>query len=255
MDKPIPCKEKDYMANNDSQIIGFELLQYGLPNASFMQLLYDCGGTISIPELKINISLKDKKEPFYDKLIPRLIRKGLLNFGIKAYTDEALFNSIVERVSESTGKKYHFDYQVQIKNKFNASIPTRWYIEVALDTSLISFYRSAIWLNDNNYQGINVKRGITEPQVETFRALLNSPQIDEEAKKWREFAATLKKVGERRAALAAAKRWEGLTLVQIYDEIYPSQIDNDPTTKKPQISKLLRRAKELSEENLSLKMC
>lgn len=255
MDEPRPGQEKSYMANNDSQIYGYELLQYGLPNYALMKILYDCGGTITIPELRMNINLKDLKESFYNNLIPNLIIRCLRNFGIKAYTDEALLKSIVKRASISTGKKYHFDYQAQIKNKFNTSIPARWYIEISLDTSLISFYRSTIWLKDNNYQGINEKRGITEPQVETFRALLNSPQIDDEAQKWIDFAATQKKIGAQRAALAAAKRWKGLTLVQIYDEIYPSHIDNEPTSKKPQIRRLLRRAKELSEVNSSLKIC
>ena len=255
LDEPRPGQEKSYMANNDSQIYGYELLQYGLPNYALMKMLYDCGGTITIPELRMNINLKDLKESFYNNLIPNLIIRCLRNFGIKAYTDEDLLKSIAKRASISTGKKYHFDYQDKIKNKINASIPNEWYIEISLDISLLSFYRSAIWLKDNKYQGINEKRGITENKVETFRALLESPQIDEEAKKWRAIAATLTKVVERRAALAVAQKWEGATHIQIYDSLFPQKSSKSPATKNSYISRLMTKAKEIAEKNPPLKIC
>lgn len=242
------------MANEDSQIRGLELRQQGLPNEPLMRLLYDCKGIISIPKLNININLKDIQKSFFNELIPSLITKELQNYGSTAYIDENLFKSIVKDATLLTNKNYTFNYQDRIKNKINVSIPKEWYIEIALDTSLVSFHTSAIWLKDNNYQGINEKRGISEDKIETFRALLSSPQRAEEARKWRDYAAK-QKGKEQRAALCAAKKWEGATHAQAYDALFPNRVSNSLETKKSCISRLMREAKEISQKNQELKLC
>lgn len=247
------------MANNDSQIMGFELRQHGLPNASLMRLLYDCGGIISIPELNMNINLKGIPNTFSEDLIPNLIRKSLNNLGSKPYIDVSFFRYIVNKIYLLTGKNYNFKHNTNINqgittNKFNISIPAIWYIELALDASLVSYCHSLIWLKDNNYQGINEKRGIADAKVENIRTMISSPQREEEARKWREFAQT--QAGQKqRAALCAAQKWEGAIHIQIYDGIYPNKTGNSPATKNTTISRLLREAKKLAEKNSPLKTC
>ena len=253
MDAPGTTQEKGYMENNERQIYGYELLQSGLNRLALMKILYECEGIISIQELSMNINLKEINEPFSNDLIPSIIIKKLIKFGPRPYIDGLLLKNIIKKSSLLTGKRYSFNPIENVKNKFNIFIPSEWYIEIALDISLVDFKLSTIWLEDNDYKNINRKREIFEEEVEKIRAKMHSPNIAEEAQKWKDFAKT--QTGKnKKAALAAAKKWEGATHIQTYDYLFPQKNSYSIETKNSYMSRLMNTIKTLAQENKQLKI-